>query len=39
VDPSYLSIVDGLKFRGQATFLESRENAMIPPVLRPLARE
>jgi hypothetical protein len=31
VDPSYFSIPDVLKFRGQRTVFESREQALTPP--------
>jgi hypothetical protein len=30
VDPSYFSIPDGLKFRGQRTLFKSREKALTP---------
>jgi hypothetical protein len=34
VDPSYLLVPDGLKFRGQHTLFKSWEKALSPPALR-----
>jgi hypothetical protein len=35
VDPSYFSIPDDFKFRGQRTLFKSWEKALTPPGLRP----
>jgi hypothetical protein len=39
VDPSYFSIPDCLKFRGQHTLFKSREKALTPASLHPLTGE
>jgi hypothetical protein len=35
VDPTYFSIPDGLKFRGQHSLFKSWKKALTPPALRP----
>jgi hypothetical protein len=39
VDPSYFSIPDGYKFRGQRTLFKSWEKALTPLGLRPPSGE
>jgi hypothetical protein len=39
VDPSYFSIPNVLKFKGQHTLFKSQEKALTPPGLCPLSRE